>query len=330
MVGKRLAHGKELRTALRGKNPKPPEKLASWRVSFVIRFWSGRILLLLASKDTKNLLQWVLFIFSGLAVLVARRRSALTSCTGGTVGVVGDRIAVHVNDGLRRLGLTAAEDVREEGARRRNDAVTATVNFAHLRRGRAEDVDLFAGARAIRRGEFERLGIDHYGLHALRRVKILHIFVGRQLRGVNHEVGPDRGVGIAAGEAEIAVVVETDPNDTDEIIGEACEPAVARGAGFTGGGQREAARANTGGGAVVHHVLHQAGDQEGDARVEDAFGLRRGFLEDFAVRADDVVDELGFGACAAVGERGVGGGDIDRRHFVGTKRDGGSRLDVLA
>src|SRR5579864_2427937 len=142
----RLARWKEPLKALRGKNPKPPEKVASWRVSFVIRFWSGRILLLLASKDTKNLLQWVLFIFSGLAVLVARRRSALTSCTGGTVGVVGDWIAIHVNDGLRRLGLAAAEDVREEGARRRNDAVTAAVNFAHLRRGRAEDVDLFAGA----------------------------------------------------------------------------------------------------------------------------------------------------------------------------------------
>src|SRR5215475_10172544 len=111
MVGKSLARGKELRTALRGKNPKPPEKPASWRVSFVIRFWSGRILLLLASKDTKNLLQWVLFIFSGLAVLVSWGWSALTSCVGRTVGVVGHRVAVHVDSDLRRLGLTSAKDV---------------------------------------------------------------------------------------------------------------------------------------------------------------------------------------------------------------------------
>src|ERR1700733_1942295 len=100
---RRLERGKELPTSLRGKNPKPPEKLASWRVSFVIRFWSCRILLLLAPKDTKNLLQWVLFIFSGLAVLVSRARSALTSCIGGPVGVVGDGIAVDVDCDLRSL-----------------------------------------------------------------------------------------------------------------------------------------------------------------------------------------------------------------------------------
>src|ERR1700684_910025 len=134
MARKRLAQGKEQRTALRGKNPKPPEKLASWRVSFVIRFWSGRILLLLASKDTKNLLQRVLFIFSGLAVLVPWGCSALTSCAGGPVGVVGHRIAVHVNYRLGDLGLAAAEDVGEERAGGRNDAVAAAVNFAELRR----------------------------------------------------------------------------------------------------------------------------------------------------------------------------------------------------
>ena len=54
------------------------------------------------------------------------------------------------------------------------------------------------------------------------------------------------------------------------------------------------------------------------------------FSSDFAVRADDFVDELGFGARAAVGERGVRCGDIDRRHFVSAEGDGGSRLDVLA
>src|SRR5580704_1670132 len=109
MVGKRLAHGKELRTALRGKNPKPPKKPASWRVSFVIRLWRARILLLLASKDTKNLLQRVLFIFSGLAVLVPGGEGALTSCTGRPVGVVGDRLAVYVDDGLRHLLLASAK-----------------------------------------------------------------------------------------------------------------------------------------------------------------------------------------------------------------------------
>jgi len=91
--------------------------------------------------------------------------------------------------------------------------------------------------------------------------------------------------------------------------------------GFSGGGQREAARANSGGGAVVHHVFHEAGDEIGDPRVENVFGLRVGFFEDFAVGADDVLDELGFGARAAVGERGVGGGDIDRSHFVGAEGD---------
>src|ERR1700723_4542034 len=156
MARRRLAHGKELRTALRGKNPKPPEKLASWRVSFVIRFWSGRILLLLASKDTKNLLQRVLFIFSGLAVLVPWGWSALTSCAGGPVGVIGDRVAVHVNYGLRHLGLATAKDVGEERAGGRNDAVAAAMDFAELCWGGALDVNLFAGAWAVRRGELER------------------------------------------------------------------------------------------------------------------------------------------------------------------------------
>ena len=95
--------------------------------------------------------------------------SALTSCIGGPVGVVGDGIAVHVDRDLRRLRLAAAEDVGEEGTGRRDDAVAAAVNFAELRGSGAEDVDLFAGARAIGRGELERFGIDHYGLHAFGR-----------------------------------------------------------------------------------------------------------------------------------------------------------------
>src|SRR3984957_19872936 len=330
MARRRLAHGKEQRTALRGKNPKPPEKLASWRVSFVIRFWSGRILLLLASKDTKNLLQRVLFIFSGLAVLVPWGCSALTSCAGGAVGVVGGRIAVHVNYGLRHVRLAAAENVGEERAGGGDDAVAAAVNFAHLRRGGSLDVDLFTGAGAVRGGEFERFGIDHDGLNAVGGREVLHVFVGRELRGVNHEVGPDGRVGSTAGDSDVAVVVEADPDDADEIIGKAGKPGVARRAGLPCCGEREAARADAGGGAVVHDVFHQTGDEIGDAGIENVFGLRRGFFEGFAIGADNAFDELGLGARSAVGEGGVGCCDIDRRHFVGAERDCGSGLNVLA
>ena len=121
-----------------------------------------------------------------------------------------------------------------------------------------------------------------------------------------------------------------DRDYADEIRGEAGEPAIARGAGFPGCGEREAARADGGTGAVIEHVLQNAVDEICDTGVQDAARLRAVLFEGAAVGTHHAMQELGFGARAHGGECGVARGDIHGGHFIRAECYGGSGLNIGA
>src|SRR5258706_13435105 len=101
-------------------------------------------------------------------------------------------------------------------------------------------------------------------------------------------------------------------------------------AGFSRRRQSKAPGAHACAGAAIQDILENAGNKISDARVKRGVRLRRNFLEDAAVGADDVADELRLGAHADVGESGVAGGDVYRGHLVGAERDRGLSPDVVA
>src|SRR5260221_10844919 len=87
--------------------------------------------LLLASKDTKNLLQGVLFLLVGLRGGI--RRLALSGGARRPVWVVlCSRLAVPTRLGVLRVFriAPAAKDVREKRACRREDSAVTAVQFA--------------------------------------------------------------------------------------------------------------------------------------------------------------------------------------------------------
>ena len=62
---------------------------------------------------------------------------------------------------------------------------------------------------------------------------------------------------------------------------------------------------------MIDHVLHQAGSQIRDARIEHRARGRLGRFFDIASGGDDAADKKRFGADAAGRKRGVAGGDVE-------------------
>src|SRR5277367_2639590 len=89
-----------------------------------------------------------------------------------------------------------------------------------------------------------------------------------------HEIGPDRQSGASAFEAELAIVVETNPDYDQQARGESGEPAVVRGSGFARGRELETAGADARGRSAPHHFLQHVDHQKGDAWIEYAAGFR--------------------------------------------------------
>lgn len=106
------------------------------------------------------------------------------------------------------------------------------MQFAELSGSGAADVDFFTGGGATRRGQLQGIRIDHYGLHALGHLEVPDVAVTRQSGGFDHEIGPNGCGCLATLQAQVVIVVKTDPDDADEIAGEAGKPAVARCACF--------------------------------------------------------------------------------------------------
>src|SRR5712671_3027227 len=177
---------------------------ALFRLCCVVRFGLVGVLLL-TSKDTKNLLQGILFLFLFLVLSFFRfggllRGLALSSGIGRAIRIVRDRFSVRISVLGRLLGLASAENVRQPRACRAEDVV-APMNLAILRGSRSGDVDLLARGRAIRSSQLQRLGVNQNGLDSFRRVEILDVTIARKQSGGLHELRKDWGGAGAAGQA---------------------------------------------------------------------------------------------------------------------------------
>ncbi len=137
-----------------------------------------------------------------------------------------------------------------------------------------------------------------------------------------HELGPDGRGRESALELDVGVVVVADPDDAEEIGGVAGEPGVVAGSGFAGGGGGEAVAADGGGGAAGHDAFHEGLGEEGDAGIEDLFGLRGIVCDNIAVGTAYAGEHPGSDVDAAVGKDCVGAGHVDGRGAVGADRDG--------
>src|SRR5258708_3093083 len=131
---------------------------ALFRLRCVVRFGLVGVLLL-THKDTKNLLQGILFLFLFLILGFFGfgcwlRWLALSRGIRRAIRIVRGRFSVGIRVFRRLLGLAAAENVRQPRTRRAEDVV-APINFAILRRSRTSDVYLLPGGRAIRGGQLQ-------------------------------------------------------------------------------------------------------------------------------------------------------------------------------
>src|SRR5882672_4115102 len=131
----------------------------------------------------------------------------------------------------------------------------AAVELAELGRRRASDKDFIFRCGTIRRSEFQRFRVNGSRLHAFGRIEVFYVFVAGQRRRSEHEIRPDGRSRCAAGQAEVAVVVKTYPDDANEIRGVSGEPAIAGGSGFPCGGQSKSVRADGGSGAAIENVF---------------------------------------------------------------------------
>src|SRR5258708_25704464 len=132
--------------------------------------------LLLTSKDTKNLLQRIGFLFVFLVLGLDRLGGlSLAGSIGWPIRIVGNRFSVGVLG--RLLGLTAAEHMGEPGTTG-GEHVVAAMNLAVLRGRGTGNVDLLARGGAIRSGQLQGFRVDEHGLNAFRSVEILHVAIG--------------------------------------------------------------------------------------------------------------------------------------------------------
>jgi len=72
---------------------------------------------------------------------------------------------------------------------------------------------------------------------------------------------------------------------------------------------------------VVDHPFHHVGQHIGDGRVGRAVGSGEVLLQDVAVLAGDLVDEMRLDVGALVGDRRIGGGHLHRHDVRGAQRD---------
>src|SRR5205085_5746364 len=61
------------------------------------------------------------------------------------------------------------------------------------------------------------------------------VVVSGQGDGALHKFGPDGRGGISAAQAQVAVIVISNPDDAKQVAGVSGEPGIMRGAGFAGG-----------------------------------------------------------------------------------------------
>ena len=130
-------------------------------------------------------------------------------------------------------------------------------------------------------------------------------------------------------EIQRTVIVESDPDHAQQLGRESGKPAVARRAGFTRGGNIEAARAYGGGGSGAQYFFQHVDHQIGHARIEHLAGLRLVLIDHRAVLRTHRGNPVGLDINALVGENRVRSGDFERCGVISAQRHGGSGCDVF-
>src|SRR5271154_2720863 len=141
--------------------------------------------------------------------------------------------------------------------------------IAHFRGLGARDEVLLYALRTRTGGELARLGINCFLNHAGWRLEILRVFVRRQEYRAFHELGPDGSGGLAARKPEIAVIVESNPDDAKQIRSESSEPAVMRRSCLPCGGCGKSQRAHRRARSSTDDSLHERSCEECNSGVEN-------------------------------------------------------------
>src|ERR1700730_18775707 len=103
---------------------------------------------------------------------------------------------------------------------------------------------------------------------------MLRVMVERQSDGPLHELSPNGGCALAPGQSQVAIIVKTDPDNTKQVRGISREPAIMRRASLSRGGRTKSHGTHRISRAVVNDILHEAGHQIRNARIEHGTSLR--------------------------------------------------------
>ena len=122
---------------------------------------------------------------------------------------------------------------------------------------------------------------------------------------------------------DIAIVVIADPDNAEQVGGEAGEPAIMRGAGFSGRGGGEAPGPDSDRGTVIEHAFHHGSDYVRDARIKHLGLLRLVIVQNVAVGVTHGAKHDGRDALAVVGEDGVSRGHLHGRGVIRSQGHGG-------
>ena len=125
------------------------------------------------------------------------------------------------------------------------------VQLALDRRLGAVDKDLGAHVGTERAGKLATLGTNLSRLDSGGGLERFGVSVRAELCGAFHELCPDRQCGTGAFQPLFAVVVKAYPNHAQQLAGEAGEPSVVGGSGFTCCRKCEATGTDSGAGSAT-------------------------------------------------------------------------------
>src|SRR5208283_2415234 len=202
-------------------------------------------------EDALQALKKPLLFLRGILVLIGRRGSVRWGavCCDNRLRLVT----------LKRLrwGARSRTEYRIPGPWRglripaSNLGATTAVKVTELRWLRTDQVVLGSGVRTGTRCELPAQRVDLRADNSLRDIKIDDITVGAVLVRSFHEIRPDGQCGFRAFDFEILVVVETHPDDAQQLGRETREPGIVGGTGLTSRRQIEPAPPHTIAGAAA-------------------------------------------------------------------------------
>src|SRR5205085_11120646 len=127
---------------------------------------------------------------------------------------------------------------------------------------RGRDGDAFM-VWAVGRGDETCIWIDLDGRDAVGACELCAAEFGPERDCLLHELLPDGQRRLRAGQTQLCVVVEADPDDADQVWRVAGEPTIARCAGLAGDGRLSFKSARSPRRAFVNHVCERVCDHVG-------------------------------------------------------------------